>query len=55
MDYEYDYGNFTCLTITIEGTMTGVPQNSIVVLARNDFPKDTCEECEQRDATSLFH
>eukprot|EP01031_Cornospumella_fuschlensis_P032695 gene32695-39528_t len=55
MDYEYDFGSSTYLTVTIEGTLADVPSNRIVVLARNDFPTEICEVCKACNATSLFH
>ena len=47
IDYEYDFGSTTELTITLIGERVGHPltKHPIAILARNDAPEALCTEC----------
>jgi hypothetical protein len=45
LEYEYDFGSTTALTIRVAGERIGRPPERVAILARNDPPAITCNEC----------
>ncbi len=56
IEYEYDFGSTTHLTVTCLGERVGYPltKRPIALLARNDPPEAICEECGA-EADVLYH
>jgi hypothetical protein len=46
LDYEYDFGSTTELTIAVAGERTGRPPERVAILARNEPPEISCDACE---------
>jgi len=52
LQYQYDFGSTTELTIRVVGERQGQPPEPVVILARNDPPERPCSYCDA-PATSV--
>ena len=53
LEYEYDFGSTTELTIRVVGERPGRPPEALKIVARNDPPEIACTGCAEGVATML--
>lgn len=54
IDYDYDFGSTTSLTVRAMGELTGhVGRREARVAMRNEMPPHACQECGKEDAASI--